>query len=361
MSISLTDPDPSGARPRPPAGADPPPAPRPPDLPPGNRPRRRSPAGLIGLYLVTVYILVTVIFVLPRALPGDPLRAFSDEYTELSPAERSELARIHGLDGSLPEQYVGYLSDLAHGDLGTSISLSQPVSRLLRTHLPWTVLLTFSALALSAVISFRLGLAAAWTRGSGRDRTLQVVGTAFRAVPEYAVATFLVIALGVMVRIFPISGAFTPFTDSASVAYKLKDVAWHLVLPLTALTLGLLGTKFLMVRNVAIGVLGQDYMLLARAKGLPENLQKRRHAGRNTLVPYLNMVGTQVGIAVGGGVFVQEVFGYPGVGALMVQAVNTRDYPVIEACFLVLSLLVLTTNLLVDLLATRLDPRTRTA
>lgn len=138
------------------------------------------------------------------------------------------------------------------------------------------------------------------------------------------------------------------------------DALWHLVLPLTALTLGLLGTKFLMMRNMTIGVLGQDYMLLARAKGLPEHIQKHHHAGRSTLVPYLNMVGTQIGIAVGGGIFVQEVFAYPGMGGLMVSAVNSRDYPVIEACFLVLSLLVVTANLLVDLAANFLDPRTRT-
>jgi len=325
---------------------------------PAARLRRRQ-LRVIGQYLVTVFILVTLIFALPRALPGDPLRSFTDEYTVLSPEARDELVMVHGLDGSLLEQYGRYLLRLVRGDLGESIALSQPVSRLLRTHLPWTLLLTGSALFLSTMIGFRTGVTAAWRRGSARDRIFQVVSTGLRAIPEYAVATFLVIALGVVVRVFPISGGFTPFKESASLASKLVDALWHLILPLTALTIGLLGTKFLMVRNMTIGVLGQDYMLLARAKGLPQEVQKRRHAGRSALVPYLNLVGTQIGIAVGGSIFVQEVFGYPGLGGLMVSAVNTLDYPVIEACFLVLSLLVLTTNLLVDLAGTLVDPRAR--
>lgn len=309
------------------------------------------------MYLLTVYVLLTLIFALPRLLPGDPLAALTDEYTVLTPEARADLARVHNLDGSLLDQYGRYLGRLGRGDLGQSISLSQPVSRLIRTNLPWTLLLTGSAMSISAVVSFRMGTGAAWRRGSARDRALQVASNALRAVPEYAMATFLVIALGVVVTIFPISGAFTPFTASESIAFKLVDVAWHLVLPLTALTLGLLGAKFLVARNITIGVLGQDYMLLARAKGLPQRLQRQRHAGRNTLLPYLSMVGAQVSLAVGGGVFVEEVFGYPGLGSLMIQAVNTRDYPVIEACFLVLSLLVLTANLIVDTAASFIDPR----
>lgn len=307
--------------------------------------------------MVTVYILLTVIFVLPRALPGDPLNAFIDEYTVLTPEARVELAKVHGLDGTLAEQYARYVGRLARGDLGQSISSSQPVTRLMGTNLPWTLLLVGSALTLASVIGFRVGVTSAWQRGASRDRVLQVLSTGLRAIPEYALGTMLVIALGVVVQIFPVSGGVTPFTEFRPLAYRLVDVLWHLVLPLTTLTLGLLGAKYLMVRNLTIGVLGQDYMLLARAKGLPEQRQKRRHAGRNALLPYLNLVGAQVGIAVGGGIFVQEVFGYPGIGGVMVSAVDSRDYPVIEACFLVLSLLVLTTNLVVDLAGTYFDPR----
>lgn len=169
----------------------------------------RSQLRVVGQYLITMYILVTLVFVLPRALPGDPLQAFTDEYTVLSPEARAELEKVHGLEGSLLEQYRRYLSGLARGDLGQSIASSQPVTRLLRSNLPWTLLLTGSALALSTLISFRMGVTAAWRRGSARDRFLQIASTGLRAVPEYALATLLVIGLGVVVQVFPISGGFT--------------------------------------------------------------------------------------------------------------------------------------------------------
>ncbi|HET9442700.1 MAG TPA: ABC transporter permease [Acidimicrobiales bacterium] len=321
--------------------------------------QRRERARLVVLYLLTVWVLVTLIFALPRTLPGDPLRAYVDEYTLLGPEQREELERAHGLDGSLLDQYGRYLSGLARGDLGQSIALSQPVSRLLRYYLPWTLLLTGSALLVSSIAGYRLGVTAAWRRNSGTDRALQVTTTGLRAVPEYAAGTLLLIVFGVVLRLFPISEGITPFTASEPLLERVVDVIWHLVLPLATLSLGLLGTKVLMVRNITVGVLGQDYMLLARAKGLPEAVQRRHHAGRNAMLPYLNLVGAQAGVAVGGGVFVQEVFGYPGVGRLMSSSVTAQDFPVIEGCFLTLSLLVLTVNLLVDLATTVVDPRTR--
>jgi peptide/nickel transport system permease protein len=313
----------------------------------------------VALYVLTIYVLATIVFVLPRALPGDPLQVYVDDTVQLDPALREDLRRFHGLDGSLPDQYGRYLARLARGDLGDSIAGSQPVTRLIRENLPWTLLLVGTALLLSSVMSFRAGVAAAWRRGSFFDKRLQVVTTVLRAFPEYAVATFLLLSFGVVWQVLPISGSSTPFTTDRSLTYKIADVAGHLVLPLTALTLGLIGNKFLMVRNLTIGVLGQDYMLLARAKGLPERLQRRHHAGRNALLPYLNFVGVQVGVAVGGSVFVETVFGYKGMGQLLVNAVNSRDYQVIESVFLLLAVVVLTVNLLVDLAGTYVDPRVR--
>jgi peptide/nickel transport system permease protein len=134
-------------------------------------------------------------------------------------------------------------------------------------------------------------------------------------------------------------------------------VARHLVLPAGALTLSLLGTKFLLVRNTVLSTLGQDYMLLARAKGLPERMVKYRHAGRNALLPFVTVLGIQAGFAVGGSVFVESVFSYPGMGTLILRAVDARDYPVLEASFLTLALLVLVVNFGLDLLYARLDPR----
>lgn len=305
-------------------------------------------------------VLTLVVFLLPRALPGDPVDNLVDgtdatpEYVERA---RTEARASLGLDQPLPEQFYRFVRGLARGDLGFSVGNNRSVGSLLRRTLPWTVLLMGTSLVLSSLLSYRIGVAAAWRRGRVGDRALTIGSTILHAVPDYALAMFFLVLFAVRIPVFPTVGASTPFTASASALYKLGDVAYHLVLPVAALTLGLMGTKFLLVRNAMVSALGQDYMVLARAKGLPDRLLKRRHAGRNALLPFLNLVGIQVGVAFGGATFVQTVFGYPGVGPLMVAAVRTADYAVLQGGFLVSALLVLTANLVVDLVAVAADPR----
>ncbi|HET9772618.1 MAG TPA: ABC transporter permease, partial [Acidimicrobiia bacterium] len=193
--------------------------------------------------------------------------------------------------------------------------------------------------------------------GRFSDRSLMTGMTVAQAVPEYAMAAVLLITFAVVLPTgLPLAGARTPFADHGTIGGVL-DVARHLVLPASALTLSLLGTKFLLVRNTMISTLGADYMVLARAKGLPDRLLKYRHAGRNALLPFLTVVGIQAGYAVGGAVFVESVFAYPGMGTLILRAVEARDYPVLEATFLVLALVVLAVNLGLELVYARVDPR----
>lgn len=326
-------------------------------------PRRRSYAGAalraIALYSLTMVVVVMVVFALPRAMPGDPLTALEDPDNSLylsDPAVRAEILRYYGLDKPLVEQFGSYLSGLARGDLGFSIARRAPVSGLIRSHLPWTLLLMGTSLAIASVLSFLAGVAASWRRGRIADRSLMVVMTAARAIPEYALAAVVLITFAVVWPLFPLAGARTPFNDYGRVA-SIVDIGRHLVLPATALTLSLLGSKFLLVRNTMISTLGQDYMVLAQAKGLPTRLMKYRHAGRNALLPFLTVLGIQTGFAVGGSVFVETVFAYPGMGTLILRAVEARDYPILEATFLVLALVVLLVNLVLELVYARIDPR----
>lgn len=313
-----------------------------------------------GLYAVTLLAVVTVVFLLPRAMPGDPLSALEDPesgYFITDPEVRQRVLAYYGLDGPLHEQYAEYLSSLARGDLGWSISRNSSVATLIAGHLPWTLLLMGLALALSATISYVAGIVAAWHRGRVADRVVLVALTGLRGVPEYALAALLLIGLAVLVPVFPLYGAQTPFAAHPSVLAWVGDVAAHLALPLTALTLSLVGTKFLLVRNTAVSALGDDYMQLARAKGLPTRVQQFHHAGRNALLPFLTVMALQVGTAVGGSIFVEAVFAYPGMGSLILQAVEARDYPVLEAVFLTLAATVLVANFLIELVYRRLDPR----
>jgi peptide/nickel transport system permease protein len=308
-----------------------------------------------------VAAVVVIVFALPRAMPGDPLRFLDtgsqDAVTDV--AVRDQLAAYYGLDRPLVGQFGHFLDRLGHGDLGVSISRRVPVSDLLRAHLPWTLLLVATAMIVSCLISYLVGLAAGWRRGRTLDRVVVAATSAVRAVPTYALASLLLLGLAVSWPVLPLGGARTPFARYASPLAELGDLARHLALPVTALAAALVGSQALLVRNTVVSTLGQDYMVLARAKGLPRRLLKHRHSGRNALLPFVTSVGLQTGFLVGGAIFVETVFAYPGMGALVLQAVTTRDYPVLEATFLALALVVLTLNLAVDLLYARLDPRAR--
>jgi len=328
----------------------------------GRRPRRFRYLTTIGLYLLTLWAVVTLVFFLPRLLPGDPLRQLDDPDSSsfvYDDVVRDRVAAYYGLDRPLPEQYVSYLSDLASGDFGYSISQNAPVATLLQDRLPWTLLLTGSALALSSAISFFAGITAAWHRGRFADRGLIVVLSAARAIPEYAIASALLILFAVTFPLFPQAGAQTAFATYTSPLQAVGDVLFHLALPLTALTLGLAANKFLIVRNTVITTLGEDYMVLARAKGLPRRLLKYRHSGRNAMLPFVTALGIQAGFAVGGSLFVETIFAYPGIGTLVERAVTGRDYPLLQGAFILLAFVVLIANMLVELAYGKLDPRVR--
>lgn len=314
--------------------------------------------GVAALHVVTIFVLVSLVFFLPRALPGDPLNALLDpEVGGTFTAEaRAELEAHYQLDRPIGEQYVGYLGRMLTLDFGWSISRQSPVSTLVAARLPWTLLLMGLALSFAGAISWIVGTTSAWRRGSKSDRGLVAAFTLARSVPDFAIATVLLVVFAVLVPVLPVAGNRTVFAQYTSIWQELGDVIAHLILPVSALTIGLLGSKFLLVRNSVIGSLGQEYMMLARAKGLPTRIQKYRHAGRNALLPFLTLLGVQFGFAVGGSIFVEEVFTYPGMGTLILDAVDARDYPLLEALFLVLAATVLVANFAVDLIYTWLDP-----
>jgi peptide/nickel transport system permease protein len=326
----------------------------------GARRRRLQYLRTILLYAVTLWAVVTLVFLLPRLIPGDPLRRFDDPESAgfvYDASSRAKVAAYYGLDRPLLDQYRSYVSGIAHGDFGWSISQNQPVGRLMRQRMPWTLLLTGGALMVSSAISFFAGVTAAWNRNRLGDRALIVALSAARAIPEYAIGTALLITFAVTYHVFPQAGARTAFAEYGSTWEAVNDVAAHLVLPLTSLALGLTANKFLIVRNTVIGTLGEDYMLLARAKGLSRRVLKYRHSARNALLPFVTALGVQAAFAVGGSLLVETVFSYPGMGTLIDRAVTGRDYPLLQGCFIVLAVVVLIANLLVELVYTRLDPR----
>lgn len=325
---------------------------------------RSRPARTVSLYLLTFWVVLTLNFLIPRVMPGDPLLALIDPgsptfvYDEEA---RQKIAAYYGLDRPLWRQYVSYLGNLAQGELGTSIFLKEPVRRLIASHLPWTLLLTVPSLLLASAASLLLGTHAGWVRGSWLDRGLLVTFLFLWNMPVFFLGLLLLLLFGVHWELLPIAGAVTRFRNYGSVWEQAGDILRHLILPLSAMTLTMIGGRFLLMRNTMVGVLGQEFMVVARAKGLPERLIKYRHGMRNAILPFFTLFSTQLGLAVTGSIFIETLFAYPGMGRLMFEAVGARDYPVLEGTFLVISLAVLTANLAADLLYARLDPRVQHA
>ncbi len=313
-------------------------------------------------YLVTLWAVATVNFFLPRLLPGDPLAALLDPQNSdyvFDPETRAALAAYYGLDRPVLEQYVRYLWGIVTGDLGQSIRLNLPVAQLIAGRLPWTLLLTGTALLLSSAIGLIAAVESAWRRGSWADRLLAAGCLVVSNVPIYFLGTGLLIIFAARLHWFPLAGGRTPFARYDSFLAAMRDIGRHLVLPALTLTLSLLGAKFLLVRNSVVSILGEDFMLVARAKGLPEGWLKWSHALRNALLPFVAHLAAHAGMAVTGALFIETLFNYPGMGRLIFDSVGARDYPVIQGVFLVVSAVVLTANLLADLLNACLDPRLR--
>jgi len=321
------------------------------------------PLRVLG-FALSLWAALTLNFALPRLLPGDPLNALLDPANAnyvFNPEVRAALERYYGLDRPVLAQYAAYLGGALSGDLGRSIRLNRPVGALLAERLPWTLLLTLSALAVSSLVGLLVGAEAAWRRGHPADRALVAASVLSANAPVFFTGTLLLIVFGVTLGWLPLAGGRTAFARYATPLAEVRDYAAHLVLPALTLTLALLGSKFLLVRGAMIGVLGEDYLLVARAKGLPVGRIKRGHALRNALLPFVHHLAAHAAFALTGALFVETLFNYPGVGRLIFESVAARDYPVIQGVFVAVAALVLIANLLADWLSLRLDPRLREA
>lgn len=320
---------------------------------------------LVARYLLLALAVLLLNFALPRLLPGDPLDVEAPE--GLNPASstltaevRARLRAVYHLDRPLAGQLVAYLQDLARGDLGWSISRQAPVAKLIAERLPWTLGLLLGALLVAGLGGSLLGLLAAW--GGGRvDRLVVAASTTLAAVPEFLVALVLLLVLAIGLGWFPLRGGRTPFAPTdpglAGTLQTLADVVSHLALPALTLVLASTAAFVLLSRGAVRAVLPEPYLVTARAKGLPEREVALRHAARNAFLPVLTLFGLRVGHIFGGALVVERVFALPGLGLLAFEAIRARDYPVLQAVFLLGSLAVLLANLALEVAYRQLEPR----
>lgn len=316
----------------------------------------------LSLYGFTLVAMLAINFFLPRAMPGDPIQQLIDPQTSMvvmGDTTRAALSHYYGLDQPLWKQFLSYLANLMRGDLGWSISQDTPVSVLIAKKLPWTVLLMFPSILLAALISVLAGTASGWARGSRRDRALLITFMALDTLPIYLVGVLLIMLFTIQLGWLPLSGLRTAFREYHNFGEQAGDILVHLALPMATLTLGMAGRDYLLTRNSLISVLGEDFMLVARGKGLPEAALKYHHGMRNAVLPVFTRFIMSMGAAITGAVLVETLFAYPGMGQLMFNSVASRDYPVLQGCFLIAGLAMLLANLLADFSYYWLDPRTR--
>jgi peptide/nickel transport system permease protein len=309
--------------------------------------------------VVIVAIAATVTFLLVQLAPGDP---FSEmvENPRIPPAVRAQWRARWGLDRPVHEQYVLYLRNVARGDLGWSFSQHRPVADAIADALPKTLLLMGVGLIGAFVLGVATGVVRAGYRGSLADRMLGAGTLVFYSMPDFWLATMAMLVFAYWVPVFPTSGTTTAgLYEYLSPLGKLADRLWHLVLPATTLVLLTAAIIARYQRAAMLDVATQDFVRTARAKGLPERAVLWRHVLRNALMPVITLLGLALPMLVGGAVFIEQVFAWPGMGHLVVSAINARDHALVLAIVVMGSALVTLGSLLADLLYMVADPRLR--
>ncbi len=318
----------------------------------------------IAGYVAIILVVLSFNFFLPRLMPGDPLSFLTgapgmDMPIVLDEEMRAELLAYYGLDKPLLQQFADYMLNLLHGDLGWSIYYNAPVSGILIGRLKWTLLLVGTSTALYMVLGILLGAISAWKRGGKRDVGLLVSLLSIGSFPPFFLGMLFIILFGVKLNLFPVFGAQTPFMGYSSPFEEAIDILYHLFLPATTLVISHIGGVYLLMRNSMLNVIGEDYILTARAKGLAEWYIMHKHAMKNALLPITTMIALRTGFMIGGTILVETVFAYPGVGRLLFDAVTYRDYPLLQGAFLIITIVIITANFAADMVYVRLDPRLR--
>ena len=299
------------------------------------------------LTIPVVWLVVTVVFLLIHAVPGDPIVQMLGEGA--TAADIAGLRHAYGLDVPLGEQYMRYWRGVAHGDLGQSLRLHDSVVHLVLQRYPYTLALTAAAMLLGAGLAIPAGVASARRKGQWQDGTLGVLSLFGLSFPNFALGPILIVVFSIGLGWLPVSGA------GAGAGQFLL----HLILPGVTLGLGVAAILTRMVRTSMLEEMGQDYIRTARAKGLPERTVVYRHALPNALNPVLTILGLQFGSLLAGAIVTETIFSWPGLGRLTLSAISNRDYALVQGCILAIGLTYVAVNLITDSLYALADPRMR--
>jgi ABC-type dipeptide/oligopeptide/nickel transport system permease component len=307
--------------------------------------------------IVTVFVAITLNFVLFRLLPGNAVAGLRCQHC--TKQFRESIVKQYGLDKPKLQQYVIYVERLAHGDLGTSIADNRPVWDDIRTPLVNTLPMIVAGTVISIIIGIISGVVAAWRRGTAADSANLWTALAFYAMPTQWIALLVIFYIAIPLGL-PASGIESNtlgILSTPSTWAVFSDRVSHLFLPALTLGIGLYGEYSLVVRSSMLETLGEDYVLTARAKGMRNWTIVWKHALRNAMLPLVTLIALSLGSIVAGAIVVEDVFSYPGIGLATIDAISKRDYPVLQGIFLILTMSVILANYIADLVYFKLDPR----
>ena len=312
-------------------------------------------------YAVAAWVALTLNFFIPRAMPGNAVEAIMSKFPNLQPSAYRALEAMLGVGhpGSLWNQYLAYLDDVVHLNFGTDVmEYPAQVSTLLAQTIPWTLTLVGTATVIAFFVGTGLGIVAGWRHGGWLERALP--GLMFlQAMPYFFLALILIELLAVRAHIFPIAQGYAEGLVPGWHAAFIGSAIYHALLPALTIVITSVAGWMLQMRNVMITTIGEDYVVAAQAKGLRSRRVVFTYAARNALLPQLQGFGLALGFVVSGALIMEIVFSYPGIGLLLLSAVSSDDFPLMQAIFLVITFAVLIANLIVDVLLVAFDPRVR--
>ncbi len=319
--------------------------------------------------LITIWAVITFTFFLIRLMPGNPVDVYVDflmnqqniTYDEAMSRAASQFQ--FDLDASPMEQYVEYMAQLAQGDLGESITSTgtKVLDQIIR-FLPWTVFSVGLGLLISFTVGIALGTIMAYNRNTPLDHALSLASSILSAVPNYIWGLLIIIVFGVQLRWFNIGelrGTYAPNLIPGFNSEFLLSVLGHAFLPVLVYVIGTIGSWMLNMRNSTVSTLGEDYVNVAKARGLPRSRILLAYVGRNAALPMFTLLAINIGFILGGSVIIEELFVYKGIGSFLFWSISQRDYTSMQGVFLIITISVVVSNVLADLLYSRLDPRVR--
>jgi peptide/nickel transport system permease protein len=315
----------------------------------------------VVFYLVAAWVALTINFFIPRAMPGNAVQAVMSKFPNLTPSAYRALEAMLGVGhpGSIWHQYWAYLVDISHFNFGVDVSqYPASVSSLLVQTIPWTITLVGTATLIAFFVGTALGIMAGWRRGGWLDRVLPGL-MFFQAMPYFFLALILLELFAVRTHVFPLGQGYTGGLIPGWHWDFISSAIYHSLLPAFTIVIASVAGWMLQMRNLMLTTIGEDYVLAAQAKGLPNRRVIWTYATRNALLPQLQGFGLALGFVISGAIVMEIVFSYPGIGLLLLNAVTSNDFPLMQAIFLVITFAVLLANFVVDLIIVAADPRAR--